>query len=40
MMNCTNPDGGSLPEADQAEMEELLEHILLPLGTVGRRRPS
>jgi hypothetical protein len=35
VMNATSPDGGLLPEADQAEMEELLEHIQLLLGTVG-----
>lgn len=35
VLNGTTPDGGQLPEADRAEMDELLEHIRILLGTLG-----
>ena len=35
LMNNTAPVGGQLPEADLAEMEELLAHMQLLLGTLG-----
>lgn len=35
VVNATAPDGGQLPEADLAEMDELLEHVQLLLGTLG-----
>lgn len=35
MVNRSRPEGGQLPEADRAEMEELIEHILLLAGTLG-----
>jgi hypothetical protein len=37
IMNLTAPDPCALPEADLAEMDELLEHIQLLLGTLGVR---
>jgi len=33
--NKVEPNGGKLPEADEAEMEELLEHIRIMLSTSG-----
>lgn len=33
--NATKPEGGSLPEADLAEMEEFLQHIRMLASTLG-----
>jgi hypothetical protein len=35
VLNKVEPNGGRLPEADEAEMEELLDHIRLMLSTSG-----
>lgn len=35
LRNGTSPSGGSLPESDQAEMNEFIDQIRLVLGTVG-----
>ncbi|KIG15181.1 hypothetical protein DB30_05881 [Enhygromyxa salina] len=35
IVNHQRPEGGQLPEADRAEMEELVQHILLLAGTFG-----
>jgi hypothetical protein len=35
VVNHQRPVGGQLPEADRAEMEELIEHIVLLAGTLG-----
>ncbi len=37
IINVTAPESCNLPEADVAEMDELLEHIQLLLGTLGVR---
>ena len=35
VFNSTSPNGGRLPEADSAEMEDFLEHIQLLMSTLG-----
>jgi hypothetical protein len=35
VFNATAPNGGKLPEADTAEMEDFLEHVQILLSTLG-----
>ena len=35
VLNKNEPNGGKLPEADEAEMEELLDHVRIMLSTSG-----